>query len=137
VSADGLLYLHSSALAKLVAAEPETGALIEFLRGHPEHLTCEIAGIEVRRAARRVDGQPNTVKRADRVMASVALLRLREEILEQAGRLAPATLGALDSIHLAAALSLGDALGTFVAYDERLLDAARSVGLHVASPGRE
>lgn len=40
----------------------------------------------------------------------------------------------LDSVHLATALSLGGDLGVVVAYDERLLSAARDHGLAASSP---
>jgi predicted nucleic acid-binding protein len=41
----------------------------------------------------------------------------------------------LDAIHLASASSLGATLGGFVAYDARLAQAARNLGLTVFSPG--
>ena len=40
-------------------------------------------------------------------------------------------LRSLDAIHLATALSLGERCGTFFAYDERLIAAARAHGLSV------
>jgi len=40
----------------------------------------------------------------------------------------------LDALHTAAALSLGRALAAFVAYDPRLVDAAKHAGLPVSSP---
>lgn len=40
----------------------------------------------------------------------------------------------MDAIHLASALALGSDLTWFVAYDRRLLGAARGAGLTVASP---
>ena len=43
-------------------------------------------------------------------------------------------LRALDAIHLATARSLGDDLATLIAYDHRLLDAARLAGLAVERP---
>jgi predicted nucleic acid-binding protein len=55
-------------------------------------------------------------------------------VLAQAADLAPASLPALDAIHLACALSLRERLSAFVAYDERLRDAGRAAGLEVGSP---
>ena len=43
-------------------------------------------------------------------------------------------LRALDSIHLAAALSLGEEMGAMFTYDRRLAEAARQVGLEVIAP---
>ena len=57
-------------------------------------------------------------------------------ILRGAGALAPASLRSLDAIHLATAISLGEDLTAVVAYDDRLIAAARRNGLSVRSPGR-
>ena len=43
-------------------------------------------------------------------------------------------LRAIDAIHLASALILRDQLTTFVAYDKRLVAAAKEAGLPTASP---
>lgn len=41
------------------------------------------------------------------------------------------------ALHLASALLLGEALTAFVAYDQRLIGAARAAGLVVVTPGIE
>ena len=41
---------------------------------------------------------------------------------------------ALDALHLAAALDLGDDLDGVITYDERLADAVRSHGVLVVAP---
>ena len=46
----------------------------------------------------------------------------------------PSDLRSLDSIHLAAAASLGDDLAAVVTYDDRMLAAAISLGFPTASP---
>ena len=46
----------------------------------------------------------------------------------------PATVRSLDAIHLGTALHTRRALTSFVTYDRRLLDAARTAGLPVDSP---
>ena len=55
-------------------------------------------------------------------------------LLGSAGTLLPAHLRSLDAIHLASALQLGTDLGSLVSYDQRMLDAARDLGIDVASP---
>jgi predicted nucleic acid-binding protein len=65
----------------------------------------------------------------------LSLLPIDEQVLNHAATLPPAALRSLDAIHLATALSLGDDLGVLIAYDERLLSAARDSGLPVATPG--
>lgn len=57
-----------------------------------------------------------------------------EAVLDSAEILGPPRLRSLDAIQLASAVSLGDDLGVFVAYDERLLAAAEDAGLSVLAP---
>jgi predicted nucleic acid-binding protein len=40
----------------------------------------------------------------------------------------------LDAIHLATAMAVGDDLEAIVTYDERMVDAARLMGLSTATP---
>lgn len=127
-------YLDSSALAKLVIREPESHALRTFLKRSEMMLSSAIAETELLRAARRISDQ--TVKAAPRVLSVVALMEVSREILSSASLLEPASLRTLDSIHLATALELADELDSFVTYDFKLAEAARSAGLPVAQPGR-
>jgi len=62
-------------------------------------------------------------------------IELDRHLLDDAGTLSPADVRSLDAIHVAAALALGDDVGEFVTYDDRLADAARQWGLTVVSPG--
>jgi predicted nucleic acid-binding protein len=125
----GGVYLDSSALVKLVAPEPETDALRGFL-GEPRRtvLISELTVTEVTRAARRVglDATP--------ALDECDVVLLRSDVLVATGALDPPTLRTLDAIQLATALSLGDAIETLVAYDERLAAAAAAHGLRVAAP---
>ena len=45
-----------------------------------------------------------------------------------------ALLRTLDAVHLATAMAVGDELEAIVTYDERMIEAARLVGLQTASP---
>jgi hypothetical protein len=130
--AEGLLYLDSSALVKLVVPEPESRALREALRSWPERISSVVAEIEVERVGRRLGG--GAIRRARSVLARIALVELDEEVRRRAAALAPAELGTLDAIHLATALTLGDDLGALCAYDTRLLDAAAATGVDVVAP---
>ena len=69
-----------------------------------------------------------------RCAARVALIAIDDRILDSAGILEPSVLRALDAIHLATALALGDDLDAVVTYDERMIEAARLVGLTTALP---
>ncbi|HEU0335749.1 MAG TPA: type II toxin-antitoxin system VapC family toxin [Gaiellaceae bacterium] len=124
------LFLDSSALVKLVAAEPESEALRTYL-GDPRRaiVVSELAVTEVTRAARRVGADPTDA------LAECDIVLLRSPLLVAAAALDPPTLRTLDAIHLATALSLAGVLDAFVAYDQSLLAAARYHGLDVASPG--
>jgi uncharacterized protein len=72
--------------------------------------------------------------RARAVLGSITIVAVTADILEQAGRLEPGTLRALDAVHLAAALVLGDELEGVVTYDDRLADAAEANGVPAIAP---
>jgi predicted nucleic acid-binding protein len=129
--AGALLYLDSSALVKLVAAEPESRVLREALRSWPERVSSVVAGIEVERVARRIGG--GAVRRGRSVLARIALVELDENV-RRAAALGPPELRTLNAIHLATALSLGKDLGAVCAYDTCLLDAAAATGVKVVAP---
>jgi predicted nucleic acid-binding protein len=129
----GLLYLDSSALVKLVVAEPETPALLEFLASWPNRVSSALARVEVLRAVKRTRAGPTVRRRAMRVLARVALVRIDDAVLAGAARLGPPELRTLDAIHIATARSL-DGLVGLVTYDARLRSAASS-RMKVWSPG--
>ena len=132
-SSSRLLYLDSSALVKLVVAEPETPALLEFLTGWPYRASSALARVEVLRAVRRTGAEPAVRRRAIRVLARVALIRIDERVLAAAAWVGPPALRTLDAIHLATARSLDDLAG-IVTYDARLRRAASRARLKVWSP---
>ncbi len=129
------IYLDASAIVKLVAPEAETEALRRYLRERTDRFTSQIAWIEVGRAIGRVLGLDVAgTATVDDVMERVVRVRVDDQIVAAASRLAPISLRALGAIHLASAMVVGDELEAFVAYDTRLVEAARAVGLPVASP---
>lgn len=126
-----MIYLDSSALVKLVAREAESDALVRFVAGRAgEFVTSVVTSVEVRRAARRV----GAAEPGDRALRTLALVELAPEIRDRAVAIEPTSLRSLDAIQLATALALGDELECFVAYDLRLIDAARANGIDVVSP---
>jgi len=127
-------YLDTSALVKLVAAERETPALRRWLRGRGRvAVTSDLARTELIRAVRRVD--PEATADARRVLDALTVITLTTDTFERAGMLTPPTLRSLDTLHLAAALALGDDLDGLVTYDERLGAAATEHGVAVLAPG--
>ena len=125
-------YVDSSALAKLVVAEPETSALRRHLRSR-RMASSELAVVELARVEKTAG--PAQVPRATArgVLAEVDLVSLSRELLERAAELTSRRVRSLDAIHLATALAVEPE--ELVAYDRRLLDAAAEAGLTVASPG--
>jgi len=126
------LYLDASALVKLVVVEPESEALVTELARWPHSVSSVIVDVELHRAAMRA-GQPP--ERAADVLERMPLLTLNVQRRELARRVGSRNLRALDAVHLASALTLGDDLGAFCTYDRRLAADARAAGLTVLSPG--
>lgn len=125
-------YLDSSAMVKLVVVEPESAALRRHLRRRRPLVSSALARTEVLRAL--LDEGPEATGRAHALFGRVDLLRINDRVLGSAGTLLPTHLRSLDAIHLAGALQLGTDLGTLVSYDQRMLDAARHLGISIASP---
>lgn len=126
-------YLDSSALVKLAVHEPESEALRRYLRRRRPLVSSALARTEVLRAL-LLEGEEG-VARGRAVLGTVELVRVNDRILNAAGVLLPADLRSLDALHLATAAVLGRDLGQFVTYDDRMLDAARRLGVKTANPG--
>ena len=124
-------YVDTSAVAKLVEAEPETPALVAWLTGR-HWVISDLHRTELLRAARRVGS--GAVARSQRLLSELELLTLTGAEFDAAGLMPPTQLRSLDALHVAAAQALGRDLAGIVAYDRRLLDAAESAGVAVASP---
>jgi predicted nucleic acid-binding protein len=125
-------YLDSSAIVKLIIAEPQSTALRRYLRRRRPLVSSALARTEVLRA---VLGEGELgLARARAVLARLDLVRLNDRLLDDAGGLRPAEVRSLDAIHLATALRLGSDLGHVVTYDDRMRDAARRMGVPIAAP---
>jgi predicted nucleic acid-binding protein len=118
---------------KLVAPEAESTVMATFVAEHRSQSTSVIGFVEVRRAAGRRSGV--TEGRVDDVLARVIGIAFDPGVAAAAATIGPPTLRTLDAIHLASAAALGSDLEAFVTYDRRLADAARALGMPVASPG--
>ena len=124
-------YFDSSAIMKLIGAEAESEALIDYLQNTPvEVATSVLAQVEVLRNLRK---QP---VESDEAMNGFFLLAFDEEVRRQAIIVAGETLRSLDAIHIATALAIGNRDLHFVTYDIRQAEAARQAGLKVVQPGR-
>ena len=131
-----MIYLDTSAMVKLVAAEPESAELIEWLNVHADEAlaTSAVGHIELVRAARRIGH--TAVLAAQRISNGIDTLLLTEGIAATARTIGRAELRTLAAIHLATAAVHRDRISTFCAYDVRLLAAAEAEQLPVIAPGR-
>lgn len=125
-------FLDSSALVKLAVKESESEALRTYLRRRRPLVASALAQTEVARALLPFGDE--AIRRGRTVLERFDLLRLSDRVLLAAGALLPAELRSLDAIHLASALQLGEELGAFVTYDQRMSAAAKACGLRVVSP---
>ncbi len=124
-------YLDTSALVKLVFTEDESKALESFVASH-DVAASALSRVELRRVAMRVSLAH--LPECEQLLASCFEISLTPALLDRAGAAQPPSLRSLDAIHLVSALTLGDDLEAFVAYDDRLLTAAEQTGLSIARP---
>lgn len=134
-----MIYLDTSALAKLLITEPETPSLHNWLTRQQEQseyaATSALGRVELMRAVARY-GDPGQRERAGYLLDGLDIIPLTEPVIALAESIGPATLRSLDAMHLAAAGQIRRELTAFVSYDHRLLDGCRAVGLPAVSPGR-
>ncbi|MGB2699909.1 MAG: PIN domain-containing protein [Candidatus Phosphoribacter baldrii] len=130
-----MIYLDTSAVAKLVVEEAESAQLAAWLYSRPDAplVTSTLTRVELLRAARRRGGP--TVPRAVALLAELAVVPLGDPVVEAAALLDPADLRTLAALHTATAALLGADLSALVTYDARMAAAAGAAGLPVASPG--
>lgn len=129
------IYLDSSAIVKLVKQEAESQALRAYLVGHPDDLrvTSELARVEVVRALSA--GGPAAVAHARRQLDRMDTIALDRELLDSAASLQPGSnLRSLDAIHLISAQMIGSELRAVLTYDQRMAEAAATLGLSVEAP---
>ena len=127
------VYLDSSAFVKLVVAERETTAMRAFLAGRAaRRVSSALLRTESLRAVRHLG--PDALAMVREGLRRIDLIAIDDRILDAAGTLEPQVLRTLDAVHLATAMAIGDDLEVIVTYDERMIEAARLVGLPTASP---
>jgi len=128
-----VFYLDTSAAVKLVVVEKGSTALRRWLESRDgEIASSDLLRTELLRATRRA--APEQMVQARAVLDSLILVTLSTVVCERAAMLEPDLLRSLDSLHLAAALELGDELEGLVTYDKRLAESAQSLGIRVVAP---
>jgi predicted nucleic acid-binding protein len=127
------LYLDSSAFVKLVVEETESAAVRSLLASRAgRRVSSALLRTESLRAVRHLGPDALTIVRDG--LRRVDLIAIDDRILDSAGTLEPRVLRTLDAIHLATAIAVGDDLEAIVTYDERMVEAARLLGLSTATP---
>ena len=133
-----MIYMDTSALTKLLIAEPQTDELRVWLTAQIEQgesaATSTLGRVELMRTVARY-GETGQSDRARYLLDGLDVLPLTEPVMTLAESIGPATLRSLDAIHLAAAAYFEPELTAFVTYDHRLLNGCRDIGLTTASPG--
>lgn len=127
-------YLDTSALIKLVVAEPESPSLRTYLGTIPDDtlFTAALTRTELIRAVRRIDAA--AITRSRHLLGGLATVNLTNSLLDAAALLEPPLLRSLDAIHLAAAQRAGADLRAVVTYDTRMADAAGLLAIPVIAP---
>jgi predicted nucleic acid-binding protein len=128
-----ILYVETSAAAKLIIEEPESSRLAAHLDRAVDQddglLSSMLLETELRRLAVRTGVAQSVVTR---LLERLDLLEIDRSLYREAGLLPGPHLRSLDAIHVAAALRANaDAM---VTYDLRQADTADSVGLSVQTP---
>ncbi|MDQ3537889.1 MAG: type II toxin-antitoxin system VapC family toxin [Actinomycetota bacterium] len=128
----------------MLVLEAGTAPLRAFLseRDGERMVSSVLVRTELRRATLRFGARTdvtreqtqNAAQGVTALLRTLDLVRVSSSLLDDAGQQLPPQLRSLDAIHLATALVLGSPLRAVVAYDHRLLDAARDAGLPTAAP---
>jgi uncharacterized protein len=131
-----MIYLHTSAIVKLVRPEPDSAALVAWLNERPAEnkVTSRLAEVEL---PRKLVGTDRTT--VAEILARLDRFEINDEVRGLAAGYPHPQLSALDAIHLATAdhlVTLGKTLSAFISYDAQLRIIAEEIGLTTAAPGQ-
>lgn len=141
-----MIYLDASAVVKLLVPEAESAALRSHLSSETvaPMFTSQLTVTEVKRALHAHGDDDEAVSagsvavvpgRLDLPDRAILARPVTAEIFAAAGDLAPGTaLRSLDAIHLAVAMTAGEALTAVLTYDRRMAEAAAGLGIAVLAP---
>ncbi len=129
-----MIYLVTSAAAKLVHAEAESASLAVYLteRIASPLVSSALLYPELVRAVSR--HTPRLAARAIALLQRIMTVPLANDIVVSAATIGTPMLRTLDALHLATAATIGSELDNFITYDKRLAEAAGELGLSVAVP---
>lgn len=128
-----IVYVETSAAVKLLFEEAESVALArqvdDLAEGEIPLLSGDLLETELRRAAQRGGATQQDVTN---LLDRFDLLAMDQSIYRTAGLLPGENLRSLDALHTAVALRVS--ADVMVTYDQRQIEACRSVGLNTLSP---
>lgn len=123
--------LDTSAFLKLAVAEPASPAVHARLAASEAASSTPLRTESLRAA--RVHSR-EALARARQALETVTPTAVTEELCERAAELDPAIMRSLNTLHLAAALSLGPDLEAVVTVAARMAQARRLLDVAVLSP---
>ncbi|MHB8620042.1 MAG: type II toxin-antitoxin system VapC family toxin [Chloroflexota bacterium] len=136
-----MIYVDSSAVVKMARRESGTTELVGWLNSRSDAalVSSALVEVEVTRALRRY--APAALPGVPGILARLYKIEIDLTVRAMAAAYGSQTLRTLDAIHLATAQLLmaeaTEGVEAFVAYDNRLLQAASDLGLPTVSPGTD
>jgi len=126
------VYLDTSALGRVLLAEPDAAAIRSVLDQHDDWWSSELVVVELRRFAVR----ENLMDPAEKLLNEIDLLNIDSDVLQRASRVEPSEVRSLDAIHLDAAIHLREQgkIGSILTYDHQLQAGCRHHGLEIVAP---
>ena len=128
----GGVYVDTSALGRVLLAEPEAEMIRSLLAAHDAWWSSELLVVELRRLAAREGLEAE----AEEYLDAFRLVTIDSASLQRASRLKPMVVRSLDAIHLEAAVQLreGGQVDGVVTYDQQLGAGCAHHGLVVHVP---
>ena len=125
-------YMDSSAIIKLIKPEKESATLIKKLP--PSLITSRISRVEVARTIAK--HEPDLLTTAYDILADIQMIPVEDSIITIAENLPVyIALRSLDSLHMASALHIRNALMGIITYDKEMVRAGIALGFNTLSPG--
>jgi len=127
------LYLDTSALGRILLAEPDAAAIRQTLARYDAWWSSALLIVELRRLAAR----ENLEAIAERLLSGVRTVAVDAASLERASRLQPSEVRTLDAIHLDAAVELHgrSEVAAVLTYDRQVQTGCAHHGLPIEAPG--
>ncbi|MGK2937250.1 MAG: PIN domain-containing protein [Solirubrobacteraceae bacterium] len=126
------LYIDTSALGRILLAEPDTAAIRAALGRFDAWWSSELLVVELRRLA----AKEGVVETGEALLAEVSLYAVDRALLDLASRIPPIEVRSLDAIHLQTAVTLRDAgtISAVMTYDHQLRRGCEHHGIPAEAP---